>query len=90
MPRVEVVYALPDRQEIVTLDLPAGATAQEALERSGIDGRGLRLGISGRLCAPGTRLHEGDRVELYRPLVVDPKQARRARARRRTASRRGP
>ena len=84
---VEVVYALRPAQEIVRLRLPAGATAQDAVNESGIPGRhpGLRiesgfLGIYNRICEPNTLLQDGDRVEIYRPLAADPKQARRRRA----------
>ena len=85
---VQVVYALPDVQAVVNLRLPPGATAADAVRLSGlcerfasIDPAGNRLGIFGQLCAPETRLREGDRVEIYRPLQADPKEARRRRAR---------
>lgn len=81
--RVEVAYALPQRQWLVALDLPAGATAADACEASGlathVDGE-PDLGIHGRACAPQTPLRDGDRVELYRPLGFDPKESRRRRA----------
>ena len=83
---VEVVYALPDEQAVVSLALPAGSTAADAVERSGLRARfpdiaeGAKLGIHGRIVAADTRLAPGDRVEIYRPLVGDPKQARRRRA----------
>ena len=83
MPRVEVVYALAQRQQVIELELPRGATVQDALERSGIAAAGLKTGIFGKPCTTAARLREGDRVELYRPLLADPKQARRQRARRR-------
>lgn len=82
--RVEVAYALPDRQRLVTLDVPRGSTAREAVERSGlqrefpeIDPEGNALGIFGRRCPPDQRLRDGDRVEIYRPLKADPKEVRR-------------
>lgn len=82
--RVEVVYALPDRQRLVALDVPRGTTAREAVERSGlihefpeIDPEDNGLGIFGRRCAPDQRLRSGDRVEIYRPLKADPKEVRR-------------
>jgi len=86
--RVEVVYALPDRQRVVTLALPeAGLTAQAAVERSGLldefpalRERPLVLGIYGTVCAPDRPLRERDRVEIYRPLQVDPRAQRRERA----------
>lgn len=84
---VEVAYARPDRQRLVTIDLAAGATARDAVHASGlanefpeIDGERAPLGVFGRACAGDTVLRAGDRVEIYRPLQVDPKEARRRRA----------
>jgi len=94
--RVEVVYALREEQALVLLDLEEGATAWQAVERSGllacfpdIDPAHASLGIFGRVTAPATRLRDGDRVEIYRPLAVDPKDARRDRAGPRKSRRRG-
>lgn len=86
--RVEVVYALPGGAEVVVLDLPEGSSVGQALAASGIDARhrGIdltRLGVFGRRVGPDSRLADGDRLEIYRPLAVDPKEARRRRARRR-------
>ncbi len=87
--RVEVVYALPDRQWLLAVDVPQGATAQEAVALSGIaalvpglDPEQAGVGIFGRIeKTPRERvLEDGDRVEIYRPLTRDPKEARRARA----------
>ena len=86
--KVEVVYALPDRQRVVTLALPeAGFTAQGAVERSGLmdefpelRDRPLVLGIYGTVCALDRPLRDRDRVEIYRPLRVDPRAQRRERA----------
>ena len=80
--RVEVVYALAGRHEIVRLALEEGATAGEAVQASGLAQRGLALGIGGKAVPPSRRLCDGDRVELLRPLAVDPGEARRRRARR--------
>jgi hypothetical protein len=87
---VEVVYAAAERQAVYPLSLAAGATVREAIERSGvlaafpeIDLARNRVGIRGRLVALGAVLREHDRVEILRPLRADPKEARRARARRR-------
>jgi putative ubiquitin-RnfH superfamily antitoxin RatB of RatAB toxin-antitoxin module len=85
---VEVVYALPDRQRVVTLALPdAGLTALAAVERSGLldefpalRDRPLVLGIHGTVCSPDRPLRDRDRVEIYRPLQVDPRAQRRERA----------
>jgi hypothetical protein len=86
--KVEVVYALPDRQRVVTLVLPeVGLTAQAAVEQSGLldefpelRGRPLVLGIYGTVCPPDRPLRDRDRVEIYRPLRVDPRVQRRERA----------
>ena len=78
--RVEVVRAQPGAAEVIELDLPAGATVRDALAASGL--RGDRVGIFGKRVSLDTRLADGDRVEIYRPLAIDPKEARRRRARR--------
>lgn len=83
--RVEVIYALPEGEDAVSLELPRGATAGDAVQASGILSRhaglaGGAIGIFGEVVAAETPLSNGDRVELYRPLVVDPKEARRRRA----------
>lgn len=85
---VEVAYARPDRQRLVTVELAAGATARDAVRASGlveefpeIDVERAPLGVFGRACPGDTVLRAGDRVEIYRPLVIDPKEARRRRAR---------
>ncbi len=78
--RVEVVCALPGATDAMTLSLQAGSTAAEAVAASGLPGRG-KLGIFGKVVDPDTRLCDGDRVEIYRMLAMDPKEARRRRAR---------
>jgi putative ubiquitin-RnfH superfamily antitoxin RatB of RatAB toxin-antitoxin module len=85
--RIEVVYALPDREEALTVRLPQGATVADAVRASGILARYPHidiarqpLGIYGKRVASSTPLANGDRVEIYRPLEVDPKEARRRRA----------
>jgi len=87
MIRVEVVYALREDQALVALELEEGATVREAIERSGllprfpdIDPERASLGIFGRVTSADTQLKDGDRVEIYRPLLIDPKAARRNRA----------
>ena len=84
---VEVVYALPDREDAVRLRLAPGATVADAVRASGvlarhpeIDFARSKLGVYGRLVAAETPLADGDRVEVYRPLLLDPKEARRRRA----------
>jgi len=83
--RVEVVYALPQRQERVLLTLPSGSTALDAVQASGLlrqlpRGELGRIGVWGRPVTPETRLRDRDRVEIYRPLIADPKESRRERA----------
>ena len=87
--RVEVVYALPHKQTIIALEVQVGATAMEAAQRSGIasefaevDLDNATFGIFGQLVAPRQLLRNGDRVEIYRPLIADPKEVRKARAQR--------
>jgi uncharacterized protein len=84
---VSVVYALPDRQTIVSLELPAGASVADAVEKSGlarrykeIAERPLACAIYGRAVKPDSVLREGDRVEILRPLLIDPKESRRQAA----------
>jgi hypothetical protein len=84
---IEVGYATPDRQFLITVELPAPATAAAAVHASGItqqcpelDGASLNVGIFGRMVSLTQPLKDGDRVEIYRPLYHDPKEARRQRA----------
>jgi putative ubiquitin-RnfH superfamily antitoxin RatB of RatAB toxin-antitoxin module len=86
--RVEVAFATPQRQELVALDLRAGATVAEAIDESGlrslfgeVDFEQLQAGIWGRVAERAAVLNDGDRVELYRPLARDPRDARRELAR---------
>jgi putative ubiquitin-RnfH superfamily antitoxin RatB of RatAB toxin-antitoxin module len=78
--KIDVVYALPATAQAVTLSLPAGTTVREAVAAAGLPAGG-KFGIFGRIVAPETRVADGDRVEIYRPLKLDPKEARRRRAR---------
>lgn len=83
---VEVAYATPRQQLIISLRLPRGATVAEAIELSGIRlrfpeiGPDSPVGIFSRKVPPDQRLSPGDRVEVYRPLIADPKEIRRERA----------
>lgn len=86
---VEVVYCpAPGHCDLVTLSLPAGSSLRDALAASGLCRRhglseaSLLAGIWGRLQPLDARLRDRDRVELYRPLLVDPKEARRLRYKR--------
>jgi len=83
--RIEVVLALPGGEDAVTLRLPAGATAGEAVQASGVLERHPqsarhKIGIFGRVVGAQAPLSDGDRVEVYRPLLLEPKEARRRRA----------
>lgn len=84
--RVEVVYALPQRQWMIALDLPAGATVRDALAAAVTQGLPhqtapqVTVGVWGRVAALDRPLRDGDRVEIYRELRADPKTARRQRA----------
>jgi putative ubiquitin-RnfH superfamily antitoxin RatB of RatAB toxin-antitoxin module len=86
---VEVAFARPDRQEIICLQVEEGTTAVEAVQRSGIaavfpeiDPEQGDMGIFGKVLKNPSahELRQGDRVEIYRPLKIDPKQARLNRA----------
>lgn len=85
---VEVTYALPQRQELVSVRLQEGASVRDAVEASGllqkypeIDINGAnKLGIYAKLAKPDAVLRDRDRVEIYRPLIADPKAVRKKRA----------
>jgi len=86
--RVEVVYALPEVQESVVLNLEEGATVADAIDASGLADRNTALrdamqavGIHGRVVAAAHPVVDGDRIEIYRPLIANPIEARRRRAR---------
>lgn len=80
--RVEVVDARADLQRLVVLRLEEGASVEDAVRASGLGERGVALGIGGRRVPADRRLVDGDRVEILRALLEDPKEARRRRARR--------
>ncbi len=93
---IEVAYAKPDRQMIVPLELPSETTVEQAIEISGIlkefkeiDLGKNKVGIFSKPCSLKTQLREGDRVEIYRPLIADPKQIRKQRAARGKGMRKG-
>lgn len=84
---VEVAYARPDVQVIIAVEVPTGATVAEALHLSHVNERFPELdltqvdvGIFGRVVRRETLLRDRDRVEIYRPLLADPKEVRRRRA----------
>jgi putative ubiquitin-RnfH superfamily antitoxin RatB of RatAB toxin-antitoxin module len=85
--RVEVVYALPNEQILLKQQVPEGTTVTEAIQASGvlakhpeIDLATAKLGIFGKLTKPDAELRDKDRIEIYRPLIADPKEVRRKRA----------
>ena len=88
MINVEVAYALPDKQRIEKLSVAQGTTALEAVEQAKMgrffddlpDLRAAKVGVFGKAVPVTHELSEGERVEIYRELLVDPKAIRRARA----------
>lgn len=84
---VEVAYALPDRQVILVLEVVVDATVADVIAQSGIlqqfpeiDLGKNKVGVFGKLGKLSDTLHAGDRVEIYRPLIADPKEVRKQRA----------
>lgn len=85
--RIEVAYATPQRQELVEITAAPGTTIEQAIRESGmlerfpeIDLSLHRVGIFGELARLRDPVHDGDRVEIYRPLLADPREVRRRRA----------
>lgn len=86
---IEVCYALPSEQTLIAVELPEGATVRQALDASGILARypqidlaQQKVGVFGKLKPLDAVLADHDRVEIYRPLIVDPKAARQRRVER--------
>lgn len=84
---IEVIYALPTKQHLASLQLPAGSTVRQAIEASGllqkypeIDLAKNKVGIFAKLSKLDATLRDHDRVEIYRPLLADPKEVRKQRA----------
>ncbi len=84
---IELVYAKPDEQVLEPLAVPADATIESAIRQSGllerfpeIDLAVNKVGVFGKAAALGAGLNAGDRIEIYRPLIADPKEARKKRA----------
>ena len=84
---VEVVFSLPTTATSLLVEVPVGTTAEQAVIKSGIidkcpeiDANNLTLGIWNRTCKLHQEVKDGDRIEIYRPLIADPKDARRRRA----------
>lgn len=89
---IEVAYALPDQQLLISLDVDLGTTAEQAVKLSGllekfpdIDFTKNKLGIFGKATKVDEILRDKDRVEIYRPLIADPKESRRKRAEKKEA-----
>ncbi|MFC3032255.1 RnfH family protein [Pseudoalteromonas fenneropenaei] len=87
MIKVEVVFALPEKATCLHIEVPEGSSAEQVVMQSGIlekcpeiDPTNLSLGIWNRTCKGKQVVQEGDRIEIYRPLIADPKDARRRRA----------
>ncbi len=87
MLNVEVCYALPAKQLLIKVKLPQGSTLQQALEASGvllkhpeIDLKKNKFGVFAKLSKVDTVLRDRDRIEIYRPLIADPKEVRKQRA----------
>lgn len=93
---VEVAYALPKEQVIIKIQVPQEATVQQAIDASAILSRfpeidlgEHKVGVFGKLCKLDRKLLQGDRVEIYRPLIADPKEVRRQRAAQGKATKKG-
>ncbi len=93
---IEVVYALPHEQILLQLQMPQHTTVAEAIKLSGVMGKypdidqgKNKLGIFGKLTKADAVLRDKDRIEVYRPLLADPKEVRRKRAEEGRAMKRG-
>lgn len=86
--RIQVCYALPGEASLLAIEIDEGSTLQQAIEASGvldrhpeIDLSTVKIGVFGKLRQLSDRARAGDRIEIYRPLLADPKESRRRRAR---------
>ena len=84
---IELVYALPDQQRLYLELIDSELTVEQAINQSSIlsdypeiDLASAKVGIFSKVCKLSDKLHDGDRIEIYRPLVADPKEARKKRA----------
>lgn len=87
MLQIEVIYALPEEQRLYQLEVDSSTTVEQAIELSGIlkdypmiDLQNSKVGIFSKVCKLSDPLHDLDRIEIYRPLLADPKEARKKRA----------
>ena len=85
--QIELIYALPHEQKILTIEVLEDTTVEQAIKQSDvlqrypdIDLTINKIGIFSKGCKLTDKLHDGDRIEIYRPLIIDPKEARKARA----------
>lgn len=85
--KIEVAYALPDEQVILSLEVSKDCTVEDAIKRSGIletypqiDLSTDKVGIFGKMCKLNSTLRHKDRIEIYRKLIADPKESRRQKA----------
>lgn len=85
--QIEVIYALADEQQLITIKVNQGTTLKQAIEQSGIlqkypqiDLNVNKVGIFSRITDLNAILNDGDRIEIYRPLIMDAKAARKKRA----------
>jgi len=93
---IEIAYATPARQEIIEYEIDAGTSPRDAVKLSGItryfpeiDPESCDIGVFGKLVTADYDLSEGDRIEIYRPLIADPKEVRRQRAEKGLKTRKG-
>lgn len=84
---IEIIYALPDEQKLITLEVDQGCTIESAIQQSGIlsqypeiDLAQQKVGIFSKVSKLEQELREGDRIEIYRPLIADPKEVRKRKA----------
>jgi putative ubiquitin-RnfH superfamily antitoxin RatB of RatAB toxin-antitoxin module len=86
MINIEVVYGIPTKQTLLTLSVSPNTRVEEAIVQSGIlalydiDLSTSKVGVWNRACKPTQTLSDGDRIEIYRPLIADPKEVRKRRA----------
>lgn len=84
---IEIIYALPDEQKLITLEVEQGCTIESAIQQSGILSQypeieltQQKVGIFSKVSKLDQKLREGDRIEIYRPLIADPKEVRKRKA----------
>lgn len=93
---IEVAYATPERQQIIELEVKQGTSVFDAFRQSNIDQffpeidlEHPELGVFGKIVPADYKLVDGDRIEVYRPLIADPKEVRRQRAAKGLKTRKG-